>query len=121
MPYRWTHTKRLRRNGHGGTRDIEQGEVFEPTEAELAAFADRIEEVEDEEEADAEPDSTDAEAPSGDTEPPYTALLAEEHWQTVVSAIRDGEVDSVLDDLATVDDRPSVQRAIEERQAELEG
>jgi len=38
--------------------------------------------------------------------------LADEHWQTVVNTIEDGDADAFLDDLAEVDDRDSVQEAI---------
>jgi hypothetical protein len=45
MSHEWTHEKPLRRRGHGGDEPVEQGESFEPTDAELSAFGDRIEEV----------------------------------------------------------------------------
>jgi len=45
--------------------------------------------------------------------------LADENWQTVVSEIESGEVDDLLDELEDIDDRDSVQEAIEDRRAEL--
>ena len=47
--------------------------------------------------------------------------LADENYQTVVSAVESGEADAFLDDLEQADDRDSVQNAISERQDELEG
>lgn len=44
MSYRWTHKRLVRSNGE----DVESGDVFEPTEDELAAFGDRLEPVESE-------------------------------------------------------------------------
>jgi hypothetical protein len=49
------------------------------------------------------------------------AHLADESWQRAVAAVEDGEADAYLDELEAADDRDSVQEAIEERRAELEG
>lgn len=77
MAYEWTHTKALRRHGHGGTEFVEQGEKFDPTDEELAAFADRIAEVEPPEEDDAESSepaaeaADDGESAQEGTDPPF--------------------------------------------------
>lgn len=47
--------------------------------------------------------------------------LSEEHWQSTVSIVEAGDADDYLDELADVDDRDSVQAAIDERRATLEG
>lgn len=46
--------------------------------------------------------------------------LADQHYQTVVSTVTAGEADDVLEELADVDDRASVQDAIADRQEVLE-
>lgn len=47
--------------------------------------------------------------------------LANDHWHHAVSAVEIGDADDYLDQLEQVDDRPSVQSAIEDRRTELEG
>lgn len=84
---------------------FEPGDEIDPTEAELRAFGDNIKEIED-----AEDDPVDKRA----------LELADENYQTATSAVKDGDADEFLDDLVEVDDRSSVQDAIEERRAELE-
>ena len=49
MPHRWTHPKPLSRGGPAG-EIVAEGETFEATDAELAAFSDRIVEVSDDSE-----------------------------------------------------------------------
>ncbi len=51
MPYRWTGVKSLTRVGDD---DVEPGEEFEPSEAELRSFGGNIEEVEADESSDEE-------------------------------------------------------------------
>jgi hypothetical protein len=43
----------------------------------------------------------------------------DEHWQSVVTAVREGVYDDHLDELAEADDRESVQNAIDERRTEV--
>lgn len=46
MPYVWEGSGPLRRSGRTGDTLIEEGETFEPTEAERSAFGDLMREVE---------------------------------------------------------------------------
>ncbi|AHG00918.1 hypothetical protein HALLA_12100 [Halostagnicola larsenii XH-48] len=49
------------------------------------------------------------------------AKLADANYQTAISKITAGDVDDLLDDLEEVDDRSSVQNAIEDRREALAG
>jgi hypothetical protein len=101
----------------GGGYHIRDGPDFdtEGDEAEVGPnAADRLTDRHDFELVDGGADSDDRDTSE------RAAALAEEHWQTVCSEIRSGDVDDLLDDLAEMDDRKSVQAAIGERRAELE-
>lgn len=73
--------------------------------------------------SDAADDSdSDASDPSDADDPESEAAsLADEHWNAAVTAVEDGDADAYLDELEAADDRESVQAAIEDRRAELEG
>lgn len=79
-----------------------------------------------EEDAAAEADEPDADeadddAPKEADAEGSAAYLAEQPWRTAVSTVEAGDADDYLDELEAVDDRNSVQDAIAERRAELEG
>jgi len=80
-----------------------EGDVIEVRESVYDALDDRLEPVD---ESDNESDSETDERASE---------LADEHWQTVVNTIEDGDADEFLDELAEIDDRDSVQEAIDDR------
>jgi len=117
MAHKWTGIGTLSRVG--GT-DIEPGEEFEPTDAELESFAARIEDIEEDtpdetEDASAESEE-EAQTPDESAEDaPGVEALADEHWSTVVSKVESGELDGMLEELQEVDGRSSVQEAISER------
>lgn len=111
--YRWAHGKPLRRHSTG--EKITRGQKFDPTESELKHFSDRIEVVKDEE------TDVDEDSDAGEDDLDERAVaLADESYQTVVAAVKDGDADEFLDDLKAVDDRGSVQEAITERSKELD-
>lgn len=116
MPYEWTHHKPLTRLGG---EDVQPGEVFTPTEAELTSFSDAITET-----ADTEGEAEDADANDGETASESSAEdtpLNEKHWRTAVTEVEDGEHDGRLSELAEDDDlTESVREAVRERQADLE-
>lgn len=120
---------RARYTAEGGTYRID-GQSFEPgDEYEVSrTVADHLQDVDDFEVILEKDDA----APREEDGPPddelgyeeRTALaegLANESWQAAVSAVEDGEADAYLDELEQVDDRNSVQEAIDERRDELEG
>ena len=57
--------------------------------------------------------------PSTDAPSVDVLTLADRHWRTLVSEIEAGEHDAVLLALYEVDERPSIQRAIDARCTEL--
>ena len=77
---------------------VESGPTFEPAADEVAAL----------------PSEPSTDAPSVDV-----LTLAHRHWRTLVAEIEAGEHDAVLLELAEVDDRPSILRAIDARCLEL--
>jgi hypothetical protein len=66
MPHRWTHPKPLSRGGPAG-EIVAEGETFEATDAELAAFPDRIVDVSDDSEASDDGEKCGAPLTSGGT------------------------------------------------------
>lgn len=116
MPYEWRGNGPLRRLGG---EDVQPGDTFQPTEAELASFSGAITETNDaggeDDGADADSGETDAESGAEDTP------LVEKHWRTAVSEVEDGEHDDRLGELAENDElTESVREAVRERQADLE-
>ena len=101
--HRWTHGKALVR--HDADERIEKNEEFDPTESELRAFGDRIEEVE----------SSDSSAADDDAEPEEDADAEsltdlEGVGEATAEKLRDAGFESVADvraadadDLADVD------------------
>jgi len=77
---------------------VESDPAFEPAADEVAAL----------------PPEPSTDAPSVDV-----LTLTERHWRTLVAEIEAGEHDAVLLELAEVDDRPSILRAIDARCTEL--
>lgn len=139
--YRLTRKRLTRSSGE----EFVEGDVFEPTEAELRAFDDRVEKVEDdaeedEDEADVD-DAGDDEsdnsgeqtgveehsdavdesegADEGDDTDERAVELANANYQTAVATVESGDADDYLDSLEQVDDRKSVQGAIADRREEL--
>lgn len=110
--YRLTR-KRIHRIGGD---DVETGETFEPTDAELQAFGDRLEPSED---TAAETTATSDSSSDGfDVNEWYAE---HDHWREVVTAIEDGEVDDHLDAVREAEQardspRDSVLDAIDERE-----
>lgn len=91
---------------------------FELVDGEAQDSAVEDEKPESEEEAN---DDDGEGAPTEDDSTDERALdLADKNYQTAVAAVKDGEADEFLDALGNVDDRKSVQEAIDERRAELD-
>lgn len=91
---------------------FEAGDEIDPTDAELRAFGDRLTEVEDGDGGDDDVEDEDDEVDERAVE------LANQNYQETIDAVRSGEADEFLDDLAEEDDRSTVQDAIEARQGE---
>jgi hypothetical protein len=66
------------------------------------------------------PDDAEAEPTPDADRTARVGELAEKHWQTTVTIIENGEADDVLDRLEPVDERNSVQEAIDDRRTELD-
>jgi hypothetical protein len=117
MPYEWLGPGVLTRiNGE----DIEPEATFEPTDAELKSFSEAITEVSSDAESETDTSESDAEtAEDTDVSEASDDLTAGEHWRSAVADIEAGEYDNRLDEVTTVDDRQSVQEAVEARKAEL--
>ena len=60
-------------------------------------------------------------AGAGDGTDERAVNLADESWQAAVATVEAGDADDYLDALEAIDDRDSVQDAIETRRDELEG
>ncbi|AFZ73036.1 hypothetical protein [Natronobacterium gregoryi] len=103
--YRWASHKPLPRDP-----PVEHGEVLEPSDAELRAFDDLLDPVDEDDGGE-----------GMDTERRIAAAeaLAEANYQTAVSEVEAGEADAYLDELEEIDDRDSVQEAIESRREEI--
>jgi hypothetical protein len=71
MAYKWTGSQTLRRVGD---TDIQPGEVFEPTDAELESFGGKIETVATDDGDEVEPESTDASEDTDYSEMDYAEL-----------------------------------------------
>jgi len=87
MSYRWTHRQPLTRLGG---ENIEPGEEFEPTEAELQSFGDVIEAVEDEAGSDGEEADSEASEGDGDEVP-----LEEKDYSELRSMAVDADTDEI--------------------------
>lgn len=133
MSYRWTGSSNLVR---GSDEEIEQGEAFEPTEAELEGFGDLIEEIDVTEDGYVDErspgvdsgskldsftsDSDGGQQTDNEDRRAQAEALADEHWRTAKANVENGDADDYLDELETIEDRSSVLKAIETRRDELE-
>lgn len=95
-----THRVRRRDISRSDGTVFEPGDKIAPTDAELRAFGDNLVELDD-----TDNDDVDSRAQT----------LADGPYQEAVEAVRAGEADEFLDDLAAVDDRSTVQDVIDAR------
>lgn len=81
--------------------------------------------ADDGDEAEELADSTDSDDYSEEDQRDYedrtarAEALGQKHWQTVVSTVKSGDADDFLDILEKVDDRNSVQDAIDDRREQM--
>lgn len=71
--------------------------------------------------SDDNPEGSGGETPDADGEYPPAEKTVGAHWNQIVAAVNDGVYDDALETVAENDDRDSVQNAIADRRAELDG
>lgn len=130
--HRWVSSTPLLRTG----ADIQPGEAFEPSAAELAHFGDQIEALDDSSEEDVElEDGTEDEVTVSAEDPDpdegesegETVAFDEDAWfddhddyQDRVATVESGDVDAILDEIEDCERSDTVIDAVTDRRTTLE-
>lgn len=121
MPYVWNGRKAHRRSGSDGDTFVEVGEEFTPSDAELQAYPDLIQEIPGSTSTSSEDEEDEEEEPEGDFK---ARKFVERHFRKVTSDLSTGAYDDWLDEIEDVERgrdtgaRDSVVSAIEDRREE---
>jgi len=113
-PYIWDGPRPLTRKQAGEV--VKPGEVFQPTDAELRNFGDRI----DERDAAPAADETETEGAGDDVAFDEDAWFDDhDGYEDRVNTVESGDVDAVLNEIEAVERSETVTEAVAQRRDEL--